>query len=226
LGSGGDSSGGSSGTGGSTQGVLNCGSPLTPTDGLVTDFSDYSASSGKWGDTSGLYGAGYGYPGATGSTMTGTVDATAKNLHLVGTINAGDYAGGGLSFYACATADKYTKVSFSLTGSFGGTASACDLELQVQTFDQRPTTQTPPGGCDSSAGSCYGYPVKTKIGTPSSTATTITLTLADFSKWSSANAKQIVGLQWQVTVPTASTTGDAALPACTADFRIDDVKFQ
>jgi hypothetical protein len=193
---------------------------------LVTDFSDYSTTTGKWGSTSGLYGAVYGYPGTKGSTMTGTVDATAKNLHLVGAINAGDYAGGGLSFYACATAASYTKVSFSLTGSFGGTASACDLELQIQTFDQRPTTQTPPGGCDASAGSCYGYPVKTKIGTPSSTTTTITLTLADFSKWSTANANQIVGLQWQITVPTASTTDDAALPSCAADFTIDDIKFQ
>ena len=117
-------------------------------------------------------------------------------------------------------------MSFSLAGSFSGTASACDLELQVQTFDQRPTTQTPPGGCDSSAGSCYGYPVTKKIGTPSSTATTITLTLADFSKWSTANAKQVVGLQWQVTVSTASATDDAALPSCTADFTIDDIKFQ
>jgi len=220
------SEGGSSGTGGSSPGVLNCASPLKPSDGLVTDFSDYSTTTGKWGSTSGLYGAVYGYPGTKGSTMTGTVDATAKNLHLVGAINAGDYAGGGLSFYACATAASYTKVSFSLTGSFGGTASACDLELQIQTFDQRPTTQTPPGGCDASAGSCYGYPVKTKIGTPSSTTTTITLTLADFSKWSTANANQIVGLQWQITVPTASTTDDAALPSCAADFTIDDIKFQ
>jgi hypothetical protein len=158
--------------------------------------------------------------------MAGTVDTAEKNLHFVGTINAGDYGGGGLSFYACASVASYTSVSFSLSGSLAGTAAECDLELQVQTFDQRPTTQTPPGGCDSSAGSCYGYPVKTKIGSPSSTATTIKLTLADFSKWSTANAKQVVGLQWQVTVPTSATTSDAALPSCTADFRVDDVKFQ
>lgn len=158
--------------------------------------------------------------------MTGTVDTTAMNLHLVGTVNAGDYAGGGLGFYACATAASYTKVSFTLAGSFSGTATECDLELQIQTFDQRPNNQTPPGGCDPS-GSCYGYPVAKKIGTPSSTPSTITLNLADFANWSSANAKQVVGLQWQVTVPTGTVgTDDAGTSSCAADFTVDDVKFQ
>jgi hypothetical protein len=194
---------------------------------LVTDFSDYSTSTGKWGSTSGLYGSIFGYNGTNGSTMTGTVDTTAKDLHLVGSVNAGDYAGGGVSFYACATAASYTKVSFTLSGSFAGTATECDLELQIQTFAQRPSTQTPPGGCDSSAGSCYGYPTKSKIGTPSSTASTITLTLADFTKWSTANAKQVVGLQWQVTVPTGTVgTGDAASSSCTVDITVGDIKFE
>jgi hypothetical protein len=53
------------------------------------------------------------------------------------------------------------------------------------------------------------------------------LTLADFSKWSAANAKQVVGLQWQVTVPSGTVgTSDAATSSCTVDFTVDDIKFQ
>ena len=60
----------------------------------MTDFTDYSTITGKWGSTSGLYGSVYSYAGSS-STMTATVDTTGKNLHLTGDVASGDYAGGG-----------------------------------------------------------------------------------------------------------------------------------
>jgi hypothetical protein len=214
--------GGSSGTGGSagaggTTPALACAAPLTPTNGNVTDFSDWDVTSGKWGNTSGLYGAVYDYTnGGTTATMKVSVDTFNKNLHFVGSLASGDFAGGGLSFNTCATVASFKSISFTIAGS----APGCDLELQIQTFDQRPTTQTPPGGCTAN---CYGFPSKGRIATPTATPVTITTLLSDFSKWSDANAAQVVAIQFQFTVPQTPDGGTAA--TCAVDMTIDDVKF-
>ena len=69
---------------------LDCAAPVTPsnvTSGGVTDFSDWSITTGKWGNTQGLYGAIYGYGGPTsGSSISASVDATNKDLHGVGMV--------------------------------------------------------------------------------------------------------------------------------------------
>jgi hypothetical protein len=186
---------------------------VTPKDGNVTDFSEFDTTTGKWGSTSGLYGATFSY-----GALAATVDTFNKNLHVTGTLASGGYSGAGLSFNVCATVATFKSISFTIAGS----APGCDIELQLQTFDQRPTTQDPPGGCDP-AGSCYGFPSKGKIAIPSLTPVTVTTLLSDLSKWTPAAAAQIVAIQFQFTVPQVADGGTAI--SCAVDVTIDDVKF-
>jgi hypothetical protein len=212
---------GNGGTGGSNSSGLNCSNAVEPANqmaGGVTDFSDYSTNTGKWGSSSNLYGSFYKYA-ATNSSLTASFDSTAKALHATGSVVAGEYAGIGLSFEVCATVAAFKQVQFSISGSIG----VCDLELQIKTFDQQPTTDTPAGGCDKSAGSCYGFPSYKQIVVPSSSSTDVTKALADFSGWSDANAKQVVGLQWQVT-GSSKLDGDAG-QSCALDFSVTNIKF-
>jgi glucuronoarabinoxylan endo-1,4-beta-xylanase len=202
-------------------GGLDCSNAIVPNNlgnGGVTDFSDWTSS--KWGDTNTLWGYKYSYQGSKGSTMSATVDATAKSLHVTGAVMSGDYAGTGLSFGVCATVTSFSQIQFTLSG----TSPGCDLELQIKTFDQQPITQSPAGGClqDASAG-CYNFPVKKRVAVPSADASTVTALLSDFSSWSDANAAQVVGLQWQW------TTNDALDPdagaGCPIDVTITNIKF-
>jgi hypothetical protein len=215
--------GGTTGTGGSSTSGLNCSAAVVPADGAVTDFSDYSPSAGRWGSPSGLYGAIYGYNGANGSTMKGAVEGTPTGLHLTGSVVANDYAGGGLGFNVCASVATFTQIQFDISGPG---APGCDLELQIQTFDQRPTSQTPPGGC---TGSCYNFPVVKKVVDVSSaiaTPMTVTKVLAsDVSDWSAANAKQVVGIQWQFTGTNIAPDPDGGVAACPVDVTITNIKF-
>jgi hypothetical protein len=213
--------GGTTTAGSTTTAGLNCASPVVPanvSNGGVTDFTDYTAQ-GKWGSSTGLYGAVYAYPGTKGSTLKSAVEGTPKGLHLTGSVMANDYSGGGLSFYVCATVASFTQVRFDIVG----TSPGCDLELQIQTFDQRPTTQTPAGGCNSATTSCYGFPVVKKVAVPSATSATITTPLASFSTWSATNAAQVVGLQWQF---TGTLLDPDASVGCPIDVTITNIKFQ
>ena len=219
-GEGGSGGSGEGGSGGSTSQA--CLSPIVPangTSGGVTDFGDYSTTTGKWGSTSGLYGPIYAYKGPN-SSMTAKVETTGeKTLHATGAVAPGDYAGAGVSFAVCATVAEFTQVQFTISGSIGD----CALELQLKTFDQTPTTGDPPGGCDSSTTSCYGYPAFKQIVVPTSTATDVVKPLANFSGWSAANARQVVGLQWQLTKAPASDP-DAGT-SCAIDIQLDNIKF-
>jgi hypothetical protein len=220
---------------------LDCSAAVTPsngTNGGVTDFSDWSISTGKWGNNQSLYGAIYGYGGpTTASSISGSVDATNKDLHGVGQVASGGYGGIGLSYCACSTVTAFTQVSFTVAGSWPG----CDLQMQIKTFDQTPLGQNPMGGCD--AGSCYNYPVVMKVAPPSSAPMTVTVPLSSFSSWSAANAAQVVGLQWQWTYSGANlpdsgtdaavdgganTPADGAVtvvPTCPVDATVTNVKF-
>jgi hypothetical protein len=213
-------SSGSSGTGGSSSaGGLNCAAAVTPANGLVTDFSE-SANTSNWGVTTGLYGSVYSYAGSSSKMDTAKIEGTPKGLHLTGGVAANDYGGGGLGFSVCATAASFTKIQFDVVGSSPG----CDVELQIQTFEQRPKSQTPPGGCDSN---CYNFPVYKKVvdlTTPITTAQTVTQALADFSGWTSTTAAEVVGMQWQFTgTNIASSDGGAA--TCPIDVTISNIKF-
>jgi hypothetical protein len=220
--------GGAPGAGGTTASAAICANspglicsaavvPANLTSGGVTDLTDWNPSCYHWGSNPGLYGAIYDYADSK-SNMKVSVDGTPKVLHFKGTVASSSYGGGGLSFYNCATVAGFTQVQFTVTGSSPG----CDLELQIQTFDQRPTTQSPAGGCDP-AGNCYGFPVAKKVAVlPAATPTVTTKLLSDFSGWSIANANQVVGLQWQF---TGTQLDPDAGPGCPVDVTITDVKF-
>jgi hypothetical protein len=239
CGNGGNSTGGASGgggsigagTGGSTGGTtspptgLDCAAAVTPANsasGGVTDFTDWNNVTGRWGSTSGLYGTTYPYVDSVGSSMRASVDQTSKTLHATGSVLAGGYGGMGLAFYVCATVASFTQVQFSVKGSSPG----CEMELQIKTWDQQPPSPSPGGGCDSSVGSCYGYPVAKKVvdlQTPLTPLTPVTIPLADFSGWSAARAAQVLGLQWQFS--RSSVDPDASAVGCPIDVSITNVKF-
>jgi hypothetical protein len=215
--------GGSVGTGGAvgTGGVAsyNCSAAIVPangTSGMVTDFSDYNEATGHWGKSSGIFGSIYSYAGTSATMNAAKVEGTPKGLHLAGSVPANSYAGGGLTFLACATVASFTQIQFSV---YGNTAN-CAVELQVQTFDQRPTDQTPPGGC---ASNCFNFPVLKQIidlstAVAASSPKTVVKSLSSFSNWSSTNAAEVVGLQWQFTRASSSGT-------CTADVTVTEAKF-
>ena len=207
-------------------GGLDCSAAIVPNNlvsGGVTDFSDWKSS--KWGDTGGLWGYMYSYQGPLGSTMTAGADSLAKNMHVTGTVMPGDYGGAGLSFAVCTTVASFTQVQFTLSGSSPG----CDLELQIKTFDQQPITQNPAGGClQDAAEGCYNFPVMKKVAVPTADATTVVVPLGTFSKWSDANATQVVGMQWQFTSPTPDPGASVEAGGgggCPIDVTIADIKF-
>jgi hypothetical protein len=233
--------GGVPGTGGTTTPAtggssgLNCAAAIVPangssaTSGVVTDFTDWNATTSRWGSTSGLSGTIYTYSGNSATVGTPKVEKTPstgtlpQGLHITGSVPASGYAGGGLSFLSCVNVATFTKVQFNI---YGG-APGCAVELQLQTFDQRPTNQTPPGGCvvnDAGAG-CFTFPAKSQVVDVSTTITTpktVTTTMSGMTNWVSsgtgASAGQIVGIQWQFTHVSGSGN-------CPVDATISDVRF-
>jgi hypothetical protein len=100
-----------------------------------------------------------------------------------------------------------------------GSLSGCTYQLQLQTFEQRPTSQNPPGGCDINTTSCYSFPAARNLAEPSTDPTKPTLVKVMFSEFTASvmpAPAQLVGLQWQVN----SSSG-----ACTVELRIDDIDF-
>jgi glucuronoarabinoxylan endo-1,4-beta-xylanase len=205
---------------------LDCSAAVVPgnvSSGGVTDFSDWNNTTGKWGSTQGLYGAIYGYAGPSGnaSTMSASVDATNKVLQAVGSVASNGYGGVGLSYCACSTVASFSQVQFTVSGSWPG----CDLQMQIKTFDQTPTGQSPMGGCDAS--SCYNYPVVLQVAAPSSTPMTITTPLSSFSNWTPEIAAEVVGLQWQWTY-SGTDIADSGVDfsaGCPINASITDIKF-
>jgi hypothetical protein len=226
VGSGGAvATGGSStvGTGGTWS--YDCSRPLVPPSGaslLVTDFSDWNATTETWGRAGGIIGRIFAYP-LTTSTMTAAVEGSPAGLHLGGSLGSAGYGGGGIGINACASIAAFKQIEFTYYGS----AAHCNLTWMVQTFDQRPTDQDPPGGCDRTDASstiCFVFPqvgVGAVVATPSTSPVTLTRTLATFSGWSDARAAQIIGLQWQFT--NDGTTDDAGV-GCVPDLTITSVR--
>lgn len=213
--------GGSSGTGGSTQPSLNCSAAVTPANGYVTDFSDYNTTTGTWGNTSGLCGTIF-----SDGALTATVDTTHGNLHITGTLPVGSFGNFGLSFNVCATVATFSSISFTLAGS----APGCGFGLEIQTYDQLPTTNNPPGGCVTGP-ACERFPGKFHVATPSTTPTVVTTNFGSLmaNPWSAADAAQVVGIQFQfenamLPMPPPGADG-GTLISCSVDVTIDDVKF-
>ena len=206
--------GGSPGTGGATG--YSCASAIVPASGMVTNFSDWNATTSTWGSGT-LTGNIYQYAGSGATVNTAKVEGTPPGLHLTSTVPTSNYGGGGITFLSCVTVASYTKVQFDI---YGGSPN-CAIELQLQTFDQRPADQTPPGGCKSDGGSsCFKFPVMSKVVALSTTITTpktVSATLASFTNWSTAAAGQIVGMQWQFTSSGSSS--------CTVNATFTNIKF-
>src|SRR5207237_1554314 len=112
--------------------------------------------------------------------MSVSVDSTKYVRYEIATVAVGGYWGIGLSYGSCSTVASFSQVQFTVSGSWPG----CDLQMQIKTFDQTPTGQSPMGGCDAS--SCYNYPVVLQVAAPSSTPVTITTPLSSFSNWTPA----------------------------------------
>jgi len=237
AGAGGATGGGTGGSGPSCttvsgSGPFTCGSGMAVAPpGSLTDFSPTSWNNmgGKWCNSK-LTGSLFNYAGQSGSATGGatstsmkpTVDLAAQNLDFMAMVLPNGYAGFGMAFDSCADVSAFTGVKFMLSGSTGG----CDLQLQLQTLEQRPTDQSPPGTCDASMGSCFNFPAKTMLTLPASAtdpAVPETIMFTDMVNWDPAKSPtEIVGLQWQLTAPG---TGDAATNGCMVDMRIDDVAF-
>jgi hypothetical protein len=188
--------------------------------GHVTNFGprEYSPSSGKWCDESGFHGSQFSFKGNNPMDANGvTIDAVDGSLKLQITASSGSYGGGGLAFESCLDASAFTGIQFSVAVSAGSLAG-CTYQLQLQTFEQRPTSQSPPGGCDMSTTSCYGFPAAANLPAPSTDPANPTLVVVPFSRFSASvmpAPKQLVGLQWQVNASTG----------CTVELRIDDIDF-
>ena len=136
------------------------------------------------------------------------------------------YAGGGISFDRCVTAAASTGIRYTVSLAPGGDQMNCTFKLQLQTFEQRPTSQTPPGACDTAAGSCYGFPASPSV-TLTETPQTITVPWASFTTSATHAAPfmgQIVGLQWQLESGAPLEDGGAQT-ACSVEVRIDDIDF-
>ncbi len=199
-------------------GNLDCSDAMVPNNGEpggVTDFSQWSSQ--KWGDPQALNGYKYTYAGTTAdSSMGAEVDSSGKFLHVTGTVMKGDYGGVGLSFLSCTTVKSFSKIQFSFSGSFPG----CNVELQVKTYDQTPTSGSPAGGCPEDS-TCYTYPTVTSVADPSEDFQTVDVPFSYFSRWDDTTPGQVIGLQWQWTANAEidTTTG------CPIDAKISNIKF-
>jgi hypothetical protein len=215
-----------------TDSVLNCGAGVTLASGHVTNFSpeEWTPMDGKWCDASGLRGTVFSYSGPTVdggdiSSHDHAVDATAGNFRLSLMAGSTGYAGGGLQFDHCVNATGSNALRFTATLA-SGDLTGCNFKVQLVTFEQRPLTPLPAGGCDPAAGSCYGFPTSPALAV-TSTATPFTVPFTSFTTNAAHAAPvpgQIVGLQWQLESGAPLTDGGAQ-PACTVEIRIDDVDF-
>ena len=215
---------------------LNCSAAVTLSGGHVTTFSpeEWSPTDGKYCNASGLRGSIFSYSGGGPATADDGgvvssnaqgVDAPAGNFRLTLTAGPGGYAGGGISFDHCVSASSFNALRFSAWIA-SGDITGCNFKSQLQTFEQRPTNQSPPGSCDPDAGSCYNFP--TAAVTLGSTPTTFTIKFSDFAT-SATHANpipgELVGLQWQLeSAPPLDPDGGAQLP-CSVEIRIDDIDF-
>ena len=194
---------------------------LTP-DGQVVDFSaaQWNNTTDKWCNALGLDGGLFSFAG-TGSTAMVDVDTTARNLELNLTVSAGQYAGGGVNFDSCVDATGFNAVQF--TASIGsGSLNGCTWQIQLQTRDQIPTTDTDPtGGSCAATATCRRHPAAT-LAAATTAATTFTTRFTAFNNPAGSTtptASQIVGLQWQV------NSGNSGSGTCNVELRIDNARF-
>jgi hypothetical protein len=202
--------------------VFNCAAPakLQP-NGHVTNFSaaEWDNNGGKWcSNDGGFHGTIYSYKNAAMFPNDVNMQRVeGGSFHIVLEVSAGQYGGGGLAFEGgCLDVSEFSGFKFSAAIVSGGLGS-CPLQFQLATFDQRPVTQTPPGGCPMGA-SCFAYPTVTALPALSdnpASPTSVVLPFTSFSRITTGTLNQIVALQWQV------NAGDA----CKVELLLDDIDF-
>jgi hypothetical protein len=207
---------------GSPAPVLDCAAPFKPaTAGYVNDFSYREWNGSKWCGEGDMHGSIFSFKGSGANDAASIgVNTTDASLRLSLTVSKGSYGGGGMAFESgCVDATAFAGVQFTLAVGSGSLAG-CAYQMQLQTFEQRPTSQTPPGGCDQNLTTCYSFPyVRDNLPPASMDPTMPTLVSLPFSRFSVSAMPapaQLVGLQWQV-----NSTSDQ----CTVELRIDDVAF-
>jgi hypothetical protein len=224
----GGAAGGSTGAGGAgcpLGGVLDCSSSgaLKLPDGHVADFSsaESNSSTTTWCDADGLRGSVASYSGPSPSAATATVDTSVQNLKLNLTVGATGYAGGRLTFDSCVNASSFTSIQFTAAIT-AGSLTGCTWQVQLQTQDQRQTSETNPSGgtCTSN---CGRYPAAAGLTVPMATPSTYREAFTLFNNPSSSaisTPTQVTGVQWQV------NSGASGTGTCTAELRIDDIVFR
>jgi hypothetical protein len=211
--------------------VLDCPAALTLMNGHVTNFSpeEWNMMDGKYCNASGLRGSVYSYSGPTvdGGNVSSNahgVMAADGNFRLTLMAGPAGYAGGGISMDRCVNATASTGIRFTASLTTGDQLN-CTFKIQVQTFEQRPNNQSPPGSCDP-AGSCYGFPSSPNIPL-TTTPTTYMFTFAELTT-SATHANpipgQVVGLQWQLE-SGASVEDGGPQTACSIEVLIDNIDF-
>jgi hypothetical protein len=121
-------------------------------------------------------------------------------------------------------ASAFNAVEFTAT-LISGSLNNCAWQVQLQTQDQRPSTQANPTGgtCDSgAAGGCYRFPTVANLMVPGANATTYAFTFPTFSNPAGSaipTRTQITGVQWQV------NSGNSGTGTCTVDLRLDNIRF-
>ena len=201
---------------------FDCAAPVRPgADGHIVDFSwrEWSGATGKWCNATGLHGAIFSFRGAAPNDSNAANVAMDGSLRLSLSVSPGSFGGGGLAFEAgCLDATAFNGVQFTIAIA-SGSLTGCTYQVLLQTFEQRPTSQSPPGGCDISTTSCYAFPAASNLPAPSTDPTMPTPVMAPFSAFSTSMMPapaQIVGLQWML---------NSSSEACTVELRIDDVAF-
>jgi len=147
-------------------------------------------------------------------------------LRLTLTAGPGGYAGGGLSFDRCVRVPAANALRFTAWLA-SGDQKGCSFRVMLQTFEQRPSTQSPPGGCASDVSSCYNFPSSPNI-TLATTSTPLSVAISAFTT-SVPHAmpieSQIIGLQWQLDSPAPVVDGGASQVGCTVEAHLDDIDF-
>ena len=121
-------------------------------------------------------------------------------------------------------ASSFTSIQFTAAIT-AGSLTGCTWQVQLQTQDQRDSTDTNPSGgtCDATTTTCYRYPAVTGLAAPTATASTYRETFTLFTNPSSSTIStptQVTGVQWQV------NSGSSGTGTCTVELRIDSIIFR
>ena len=186
-------SGGSTGAGGMgntggrfvcpTDQTLDCsGAPQTLADGHVTNLSmrEWSVTDGKYCNASGLRGSVFSYSGpAPEDGGVATVDQRSRRRRARRKFPA---HADGRPRRLCRRRHLVRPLRQRIVvqrapvlrvGVRAAHLTGCTFHAYLQTFEQRPASQAPPGGC--TAATCYAFPASPDLAPLSMTPTTITV---------------------------------------------------